>query len=281
MKRLFVFALYFILIIVSSNAQKPLPQIDKAYYNATYRQHVFPNRNTKSDKVAKKSQVPVMLNGYLVIYNEDLGYFNQHPDALIEQLNEQKMFGRDNWRIPTPDELCIMEVNATTLGMGSDIYMCTSHANGCLRLVATNGQPENVVRIGDTFWAKCNFGTSQEEGAGRPLTYQEALERAPKGYRLPTEEEARNLIYSGEVRFGSRTENFMTGKQSIIFPFTDKKNEEGKYWIQGEKIITFRIHWGTFFNSSGWGTHSELVREDPELAQCSGCTAHVKYVLDK
>lgn len=80
---------------------------------------------------------PVLLNGYLWVYNEDLRYFNQHLEGIISRPNAQRRLGKDYWRIPTPDELCMMEDNADKLGMGSDIYMCTDYSNGTLRLVST------------------------------------------------------------------------------------------------------------------------------------------------
>ena len=216
-----------------------------------------------------------------MVYNEDLGYFNQHPDAVIEQLNAQKKYGRDNWRIPTPSELSIMENNANILGMGSDIYMCTTHANGQLRLVSTEGTYSNAVHIGDTYWAKSNFGTTIASEKGRPLTYQEAIDKAPQGYRLPTEEEVLALIHSGVVQFGN-----LTSGQSLYLPFTGSKTVDwstssyyyqwGEYWIQGGKTLYFRYYVKEYgFNQS------ETTKEQPEIKSSSSTQCYVRYVLDK
>lgn len=253
-----------------------VPTIEKKVYVDRYRT-VYLDKPRK----ARKLSAPVQLLGYLWVYPEDIGNFSNVPVEVLLNINNTKPYGRDNWRMPTPDELSILENYAEQIGLGDGIYLATDHRNGILRLVATdNVDYSKCVRIGGTYWAKCNFGTSQEEGAGRPLTYQEAVDKAPEGYRLPTEDEAKNLIYSGEVRFGSGSRNFMTGTQNIIFPFTDEKHEQGRYWVQGGKIIWFEIHWGTFANPSGWGTHQELVRNAPELISGSGA-ANVKYVLDR
>lgn len=268
-----------ILLVFYVNAQQT---IDISYYNATYRQSSDFDR-TQSARTARKLPTPITLNGYLVVYNEDLGYFNQHPQNVIEQLNAQKKFSRDNWRIPTPEELSIMEANASTLGLGSGIYMCTKHANGYLRPVSTSGDylSNNVVRINNIYWAKSNFGTTGRTNAGQPLSYQEALNNAPSGYRLPTEEEALSLIHSGVVRFGSVT----TGN-SLFLPFTEEKTTEwstssyyyqrGEYWVQGGKVLYFEkvIHEYGF-------NQSETSYEKPQVKSTTSTRCYVRYVLDK
>lgn len=278
MYKFFFFALL-ALVAYDSFAQSVLPTINKAYYNATYRQNGTFSRTKQPERPPKKLQSPVTLNGYLVVYTEDLGYFSQHPTAAIEQINAQRKFGRDNWRIPTPDELSIMEANAGTLGLGSDIYMCTTHANGRLRLVSTNGSYANIVRIGNTYWTKTNVGTTKENEAGLTLSYQEALANAPQGYRLPTREEALALIYSGEARFGD-----LTSGKSIHFPFTRYYTsnsgysiQKGEYWIQGGEIITF-----TRLDAPQRWDHPESSVEMPSIGTPSSSSqCHVRYVLDK
>lgn len=274
--------LYFVLLAVVGfdvYGQGSLPTISKEYYNATYRKNTGFNRTKPTERIARRLQAPITLNGYLMVYNEDLGYFNQHPTTVIGQINAQKKFGRDNWRIPTPDELGIMEANAATLGMGSDIYMCTTHANGRLRLVSTQGSYANVVRIGNTYWAKTNLGTTVEGAAGLAITYQEALANAPQGYRLPTKEEALALIYSGEAQFGD-----LTSGKALRFPFTrdytsrnDYFIQKGEYWIQGGEIITF-----TRLDAPQRWDHPESSVEMPSIGTASSSSkCHVRYVLDK
>ena len=269
-----LFILYIFSLVFNTFCQSV---VDLSYYNATYRS----NGSFSTTRTARKLSAPVTVNGYLMVYNEDLGYFNQHPNAVIEQLNTQKKFGRDNWRIPTPSELSIMENNANILGMGSDIYMCTTHANGQLRLVSTEGAYSNAVHIGDTYWSKSNFGTTIASERGRPLTYQEAVEKIPDGYRLPTEEEVLSLIHSGVVRFGN-----LTSGQSLFIPFTESKTVDwstsscyyqwGEYWIQGGKTLYFG------YNVKEYGfNQSERTNEQPQIQSPSSTQCYVRYVLDK
>ncbi len=281
MKRVTILT-FFILVGCFLFGQKTLPQIDQTQYNATYRNQGNFSRTKQPEKTARKLPSSVTLNGYLTVYNEDIGYFLQHPIEVIEQLNAQKRFGRDNWRIPTPDELCIMEANATTLGLGSGIYMCTKHANGYLRPVSTDVDYSSVKKIGNTYWTKANLGASNENDAGVPLSYQEALDRAPKGYRLPTREEALSLIYSGEVRFGGLTEG-----KNLFFPYTEGYRKDntvgdcrveswsGYYWIQGGEIIYFWY----YRECISYGVY-DYSKTQPEIRQGSS-SAHARYVLDK
>lgn len=257
------------------------PTIDKNTYVNKYRiKGAFLTKPLPA-RTAKSFSSPIQINGYIWVYPMDLGYFNNHPDEVIDQINAQNKYGKDNWRIPTSDELMTMEENANTIGLGDDIYMCTAHANGKLRLVATKGEYHNVVHIGNTYWAKSNYGTTEQINVGRPLNYQEALNYAPSGYRLPTEEEVLSLIYCGEVRFGSVTSGY-----SLFLPFTEEKTRElstsryycqrGEYWVQGGKVLYFEkeIHEYGF-------NQSETSYENPQIKTTSSMRCYVRYVLDK
>lgn len=263
-------------------SQESLPQIDKTQYNAKYRNKDSFKRTKQPERSAQKLQAPVTVNDYLLVYNEDLGYFSQHPTAVIEQINAQNKFGRNNWRIPTPEELSIMESNASILGLGSDIYMCTKHANGYLRPVSTDVDYSAVKRIGNTYWAKMNLGALNERESGLPVSYQDAIKRAPNGYRLPTKEEVMALIYSGEARFGGLTEG-----KTIFLPYTHTSRRDnflgecqeetclGEYWIQGGEIIYFYYHRVCI----SFGNY-DYSKTQPEIRTGSS-SAHVRYVLDK
>lgn len=257
--------------VTSLNAQSA---IDQSTYYQKYRvQGRFLTKPLPA-RTAKSLSAPVQINGSLWVYPIDLGYFTSHPNDYIAQINAQKKYGRDNWRIPTSSELMTMEDNGSTIGLGDDIYMCTAHANGQLRLVATKGEYNNVVHIGNTYWTKSNFGAQTESTAGRPLTYQEALNNAPAGYRLPTYEEALSLIHSGVVRFGS-----VTSGNLLFLPFTSSSENDkyGEYWIQGERVLYFAELKQPFMDFLTWTT----TYVQPQVKNTSSTQCHVRYVLDK
>ena len=257
-------------LAASLNAQSA---IDKSTYYQKYRVQGRFLTKPLPTRTAKSLSAPVQLNGSLWVYPMDLGYFTSHPNDYIAQINAQKKYGRDNWRIPTASELMTMEDNGSTIGLGDDIYMCTAHANGQLRLVATKGEYNNVAHIGNAYWAKSNFGAQTESTAGRPLTYQEALNNAPAGYRLPTYDEALSLIHSGVVRFGS-----VTSGSLLYLPYTQSSQHAawGEYWIQGGKVLYF----GQSEHSYGFSSW-ETTYEKPQIQATSSTQCHVRYVLDK
>ena len=142
----FVFIVFFVLfcsycfgqVSIQQNQQNVninVPVIEKTVYVDRYRT-VYVDR-PQPKRVAKKLSAPVLLLGYLWVYPEDIGNFKQHPLDVIKNINAQNPHGRNNWRIPTHDELMVMEANADKVGLGDDMYMATSHSNGLLRLVST------------------------------------------------------------------------------------------------------------------------------------------------
>lgn len=88
-----------------------------------------------------QSQVPmtasvVTLLGYLHVYPDDLGEFPSIPSTVIAQLNRQSMYGYDEWRLPTVEELAVMQANSGRLRLKSERYMTSDGARyGIVRLV--------------------------------------------------------------------------------------------------------------------------------------------------
>lgn len=126
------------------------------------------------------------------------------PISAIANINSLALHGHDNWRIPTPDELAVLEANADKIGLGDDIYLATDHRNGVLRLVATGPsetkkvEEDDVIVIGGVKWAKKNVGASTPEQKGYVMDYHDILQYTPPvGWRLPTAYEYRILGIGG------------------------------------------------------------------------------------
>lgn len=111
------------------------PVIEKKVYIERYRT-IYKDR-PQPKRIAKTLPSPVCLLGYLWVYPEDLGTYNSFASDIISRINAQGLHGRNDWRIPTPDELRLMENYADKCGLGSDIYLATDHRNGVLRLVSS------------------------------------------------------------------------------------------------------------------------------------------------
>lgn len=58
---------------------------------------------------------PVVLYDHLVVYPEDLGRFTSYPETIINQINSKKMYDYDDWRLPTEEELEMMNNNKADL----------------------------------------------------------------------------------------------------------------------------------------------------------------------
>lgn len=172
-----------------------VPVIEKPVYIERYRT-VYVDK----PRVARKLDKPVLLLGYLWVYPEDLGNFKQVPVSVINSVNAQKPYGRDNWRIPTPDELAVLEANADKIGLGDDIYLATDHRNGVLRLVST-GQTNadyfrnavstgQIVAIGNLYFRSNPINREKII----PQKANDYIQLIPDGWRLPTEDELYNLM---------------------------------------------------------------------------------------
>lgn len=175
-----------------------LPVIEKKVYIERYRT-VY----VEKPRVARKLNEPIQLLGYLWVYPEDLGNFKSVPLSVIANLNSQSPYGRNNWRIPTPDELAVLEANADKVGLGDDIYLATDHRNGVLRLVSTGeaagGKAAQAYDTGVTIyagtkWADKNYGAANPMQVGYEYDYTDMQSFTPPlGWRLPTISELKRL----------------------------------------------------------------------------------------
>lgn len=237
---------------VNSNQQQQnininVPVIEKEVYVERYRT-VYVDK----PRVARKLEKPVLLLGYLWVYPEDLGNFARIPAGVISSINAQNPFGHSNWRIPTPDELALLEANAENIGLGDDIYLATDHCNGVLRLVADDDTYSSCIMIGNTYWYDKNLGAPSSGSVGRLVTYEEAIKFCPEGYRLPTKDDFNELINSGKACYGWK---YSDSHCAIVFPFTEENESyygrgnyyKGYYWViddensSGNTAVAFYI----------------------------------------
>lgn len=228
-------------------------------------------------RTARSLSAPVCVNGYLWVYPIDLGYFTYHPDDVIAQLNAQKKYGRNNWRIPTSSELMTMEDNAATIGLGDDIYMATSHSNGILRLVSIEGEVLNCVKVGNTYWLKTNLGAKKSGEIGSVVSYEDAIRYCPAGYRLPTKAEYEELLASGKARFSnilgnSNAELYFPARDVATFYMNETWRESGDYFIQGN---SYSLYFGQYRDAGYLTTHK------PEIRSGGLSKGMVRYVMDK
>ena len=260
---------------VNNNQQQiniNVPVIEKPVYIERYRT-VYVDK----PRTARKLDKPVLLLGYLWVYPEDLGNFKQVPVGVINSINAQSPYGKNNWRIPTPDELAVMEANADKIGLGDDIYLATDHRNGVLRLVSIAGEYTNCVKIGNTYWMKTNLGANRVGESGTVVSYEDAVKYCPNGFRLPTKQEYEELLALGGASFEQVAEKYSA---ELVFPVrqvpTFYMNEtyrvRGEYLIEGNEYC---LYFEKYCDAGYWTTYK------PEILKGGTSKGMVRYVLDK
>ena len=65
----------------------------------------------------------VVLYGYLYVFPETLGKFFPAPTSLISNLNNQKIYGYNDWRLPTLDELQLICANQEKINASQGDYL--------------------------------------------------------------------------------------------------------------------------------------------------------------
>lgn len=84
-------------VIIQQNSAKTQNQKPKVVYK---------DRIVYKEKERKE---PVLVGGYLYVYPEKLGCFRKCPQAIINGINKKRTYGRSTWRLPTSDEVEIIE----------------------------------------------------------------------------------------------------------------------------------------------------------------------------
>lgn len=81
---------------------------------------------------------PITLLGYLNVYPEDIGEYSTLPINIIASINQQGMYGYNDWRVPTNEELSLLKANAHEVGLESGVYIASDGVqSGFVRLVST------------------------------------------------------------------------------------------------------------------------------------------------
>ena len=112
-----------------------LPQTVNATVTVTNRQ---PN-------VSKPTSVVTLL-GYLQVSPDDIGEFSSVPTNIIANINKQELYGYDDWRLPTQEELDLMKANNNKIGLNNGDYMTSTGRSGNVRLVTT-GKTVNEKKV--------------------------------------------------------------------------------------------------------------------------------------
>ena len=85
----------------------------------------------------------VILYGYLKVITNELGYFDSEPVTIIQQINDNVRYGYNTWRLPTDEELILLQSNK--LAQEGVEYMTSLHRQGHVILV-TETETAKVIK---------------------------------------------------------------------------------------------------------------------------------------
>ncbi len=167
------------------------PVIEKKEYIIKYRPVYIEKPQPK--RYARRLSAPICLLNYLWVYPEDLGTYTNGPEEIIRQINKQCLHGRNDWRVPTSDELCLMENYANECGLGDGIYLSTSHRNGILRLVSSGKsiQEQNYQAYSEQLQRANELAYGEAQREAQKVAEQRAVINKQK--HLILTEEARHI----------------------------------------------------------------------------------------
>lgn len=168
-----------------------------------------------------------ILYGYLKIFPNEIGEFQNEPKTVIAQINKQAMHDYRSWRLPTNEELSLLRAN-NYLGNGK--YMTRESKTGIVLLVTDKDKgdtlsiltvPDGYVDLGlssGTFWKDKN-----EYGF---FTYDEAVSRF--GSKLPSKEKFEELMSECKWEWnGSGYKVTGPNGNSIVLPASGYRHCDG------------------------------------------------------
>ena len=251
-----------------------------------------------SNSVFAQSSV-VVLNGNLAVYPEDLGYFTEYPKNQIETINQNATYGYDGWRLPTVEELQLIQKNKDQISNLFGAHYAHNdtksifHLGFNVRLVTTSKsiaardseaaekkrledeqkrlieeERKTHIVINGVRWAAHN-----ESGY-----YEVRARHCPKGYRLPTKKEMESLV---KVSNYWTTEDGVTGRMFVsgdvrLFLPAAGYQESAPYRHTIEMGVI-----GRYLTNETWGSAVYTLQFDKNKAEvwqsstASGTTSNV------
>ena len=284
-----------------------------AFEGSSYREHMKSIAQKLAGKIAisagptvtppsaptpKKRTSVEKVYGYLHVFPNELGVFQSHPNSVIANINNQGMYGYDEWRVPTNEELSLLRANNY---LSNAQYMTQEYKSGMVLLVTTGksvAEKEAIraeqarqaeiarqkeaerqaellkyVDLGlpsGTLWKNANEGGNQEL-----YSYDEAVRRF--GENLPTIEQLIELRDECEWTWNGNGYTVVgTNGNSIFLPVAGYRLTDGTVVFAN----LFGFYWSLTENGSDYAYY--LRSSENEIAinsytQASGLSVRLIY----
>ena len=201
------------------------------------------------------SSVPkgvVVLHGYLKVYPEDLGQFDSYPQNIVEQINKNAEYGYDTWRLPTKEEMQLIQANKGKIGgLTSANYMTsnTRYTKGTVRLVtdgATKSAAYQAYKLCSTIDDYRNFVQQYPAGTYTEMAKEKIKNLEDQAYKLcSTIDDYRSFV-----------------QQYPAGTYTEMAKEKIKYLEdQAYKLCSTIDDYRNFVQQYPAGTYTEMAKE--------------------
>lgn len=185
----------------------------------------------------KQPSEPYVIYGYLKVFPNDLGTFSEQPKQVIARINQSQQYGYGTWRLPTNEELALMQANNVLGASGS--YMTKENEKGIVRLVTdkekgeTISIPDGYVDLGlksGTLWK------SQNES--NYYAYYPALSKF--GKQIPSKKQWDELRTSCTWTWKGNGYSIVGPNDNTIFlPTTGGRRSDGTIWDYQSGYTTY------------------------------------------
>jgi TolB-like protein len=106
-----------------------------------------------------KVQDVITLLGYLKVYPEDLGTFSSYPYNVVQAINDDISFGYNTWRLPTDEELSLLQGNRNKVpGLTDSEYQIIEKSGaGRIRLVTNRRTYKEYEKLASEYTKKVSI----------------------------------------------------------------------------------------------------------------------------
>jgi hypothetical protein len=199
---------------------------------------------TPSSPTPKKRTSVEKVYGYLHVFPNELGIFQGHPNSVIANINNQGMFGYDEWRVPTNEELSLLRANGY---LSSAQYMTKENASGMVLLVTTGKTVAEKEAIKAEEARAAEIARKKSAALQAEIARQKEAERQAEIARQKEAERQaeiarpkKNIITHEYVDLG------LSVKWATCNVGAAKPEDYGDYFAWGETELKSTYYWSTY-----------------------------------